>query len=431
LAAPVFAMPKLAAEVLSAAGGAAILASFAVLSPEAHFPGLGALPACLGTAAIIATGLHQPTLVSRALAWKPAVFVGLISYSLYLWHWPLISLVSYQLERQMSVVEAVAVAAASFAVAVLSWRYVERPFRARHGAHAGAAGGFSASDIWFVRVTLAGIVCVMGIAGVLKAGKGLPQRFDANVRTVLEQMVTGNPLRGQCDDYQNIFKNDNDCNFGRRKQASESYDVALFGDSMADHWGPLVASFASDKNLSGRQVTNGGCGLLFGVKIPAWPLAKSRECSFYQKEAEKFITANPGLKLAVVSGFWEKWLGRIEHPEQKLDVPVAMSAVERSGASAARFDKVLRDTIEVFTQRGIKVLLIGQIPTYVTLPVRCIVGAMRTSGDAAACGMTQAAAEAQLTRSDAALLRAASANPGVSVSLPSQFMCQKAYCSPL
>src|SRR6202012_3930118 len=54
-----------------------------------------ALPVVVGTALIVFAGRHcQPT-VNRALSWRPIVFVGLISYSLYLWHWPIIVLTRY------------------------------------------------------------------------------------------------------------------------------------------------------------------------------------------------------------------------------------------------------------------------------------------------------------------------------------------------
>lgn len=411
------------ANIVALIGAVAICASFALLSSAAHFPGLGALAAVAGTAAIIYSSQHQKTLISRALAWKPVVFIGLISYSLYLWHWPLIALWSYHLERPLDVSEAVIVVALSFAIAIVSWRFVERPFR--HGLkHDGAS--LSASDTRFVIGALGGVVAVIGVAMALKVLKGVPERYTAEVQTALVQMVSGNPVRGTCDNFQNVMRNDAACNLGRKKAASESYDVALFGDSMADHWTPLVAKFAEERQLSFRQVTNGGCALLFGVDIPARPAAKAHECKRYQEEAEKFIAANPKLKLAVISAFWEKWLGRIERPDDSSDMPRDPSG----GDASPKFDKVLSDTIAPFTSRGIKVVLIGQIPTYDTLHVRCIVTQVRQKADPAVCGMTREEADRQLQRSDAALKRAA-ALPGVTVSLPSAYMCQSVRCSPI
>jgi peptidoglycan/LPS O-acetylase OafA/YrhL len=425
---------KVQAETLAIAGTVLVVMSFALLTPEAHFPGLGAVPACLGTVAIIAAGLSQQTLVSRLLSVKPVVFVGLISYSLYLWHWPLISLSSYRLERQLNVGEAVAVVAVSFVIAVLSWRYVERPFRTRHDAEAAASGAtvLPPADRSFVLAAVVCTICVIGIAGALKVGKGIPQRFDGSVRTVLEQLVSGNPLRSRCDDYQNIFKNDGVCNFGRKKSAAESYEVALFGDSMADHWAPLVAKYADDKNLAGRQVTNGGCGLFFNFDVPLTPTAKMRECAAYQSEALKFVSANPGLRIAVISGFWQKWLRRIETGRAISEQEVrTLSLSSSAGTAYPRFENALADTIKIFTDRGIQVLLIGQIPVYTALPLRCVVSHIESGSDTAICGMETSAAMAELAASNQALTRAAQNLAAVSVSLPSNYMCQKTRCSPM
>src|SRR5262249_45905788 len=61
-------------------------------SSQTPFPGLAALLPCVGTALIVGAGKSGPTLVGRALSWWPMVSIGLISYSLYLWHWPVIVL---------------------------------------------------------------------------------------------------------------------------------------------------------------------------------------------------------------------------------------------------------------------------------------------------------------------------------------------------
>ena len=100
---------------------------------QTPFPGLAALPPCLGAALLIAAGETGSSLVGRVLAWRPIVFVGLISYSLYLWHWPILVFqnTSYILTNAPSGTTAMktAVFVASIVVATLSWRFVETPFR--------------------------------------------------------------------------------------------------------------------------------------------------------------------------------------------------------------------------------------------------------------------------------------------------------------
>lgn len=108
------------------------------------FPGLAALVPCAGAALIIVAGESGASLVGQLLSARPIVFIGLISYSLYLWHWPLIVLNNLGLSVNFSGYVPPMLAAylssqttnkaaeilLSFALAILSWRYVERPFRA-------------------------------------------------------------------------------------------------------------------------------------------------------------------------------------------------------------------------------------------------------------------------------------------------------------
>jgi peptidoglycan/LPS O-acetylase OafA/YrhL len=410
-----------AAEALGVIGLGAIGASFAMLSAGDTFPGLSAVPACLGTGAVIASGLAHGTAVARVLSFSPIVLLGLISYSLYLWHWPLLALLSYRLERPLGAEEALAVVAISMVIAYLSWRFVERPFRAGRNAIAGHA--LIANDRRFITVGVAGVAVLALAGGAVSVFKGVPQRFGDAVRPMLEHMVSGNPLRRSCDNFENIFGNDAICNFGRMKSPGDSYEVAVFGDSMADHWVPLAESFAQARGYAARQVTNGGCALFFGIEIPEPSAAKALECASYQSEAQKFLDANRGLKLAVVSAYWSKWMARVDAMPPSISPP--------GSEAASLFDSVLAATLGEFTKRGIKVLLIGQIPTYQRLPVRCIVAALRDGSDTSPCGLTANDAEREVGASNASLNRLAAANPAISVFLPSSVMCQSERCPPM
>jgi peptidoglycan/LPS O-acetylase OafA/YrhL len=413
------------ANALAATGMGAILLSFSFLAPGAHFPGVGALPACLGTAAIIASSLNQNSLVAHALARPPVVFTGLISYSLYLWHWPLIALASYRLERPLTAVEAAAVIAVSAVIAFLSWRYVERPFRASHTAT--TARVLTGADRRFAFGATLGVALMASVAFCLKIEKGFPQRYEASVRTLLEQMVTPSATRGQCDGFENVFANDGTCNFGRKKAAGESYEVAIFGDSMADQWSPLIAKFSVEHKLAGRQVTNSGCPML---RDPSKLGMAPDDCKDYQREAEKFVTANPNLKLAIISGFWEGWLWRTENPHLQYSEGMALQSTlaQTTIKATPRFDAALNETIQFFTGRGIKVMLLGQTPRYLALPLRCVVSNIARGHEASACGKPAAAARQELVLSNSALGKAARENPQVTLSLPIDYICAGDNC---
>lgn len=111
------------------AGVTIVLATMA--TPFTHFPGLGALPAVFGTALVLYAvhGSSVLGLVGTALSSRPVALVGLMSYSLYLWHWPLLA-IDRSLRLGAAPLEArLGLVGAGFVLAWLSWRFVERPFR--------------------------------------------------------------------------------------------------------------------------------------------------------------------------------------------------------------------------------------------------------------------------------------------------------------
>jgi len=128
------AIPKLnhrwQAELIGLCGIALIVLSVFLISKLTPFPGLGALAPCLGAAAVIHSGGTTKTLTARMLAVSPIRFIGLISYSLYLWHWPVI--VFYRLfVNEPSNMEKGSLVVACILVATFSWSFIEQPFRSK------------------------------------------------------------------------------------------------------------------------------------------------------------------------------------------------------------------------------------------------------------------------------------------------------------
>ncbi|MBS0234626.1 MAG: acyltransferase [Proteobacteria bacterium] len=144
-------------ETTALLGALMIVGCYFIYSDETLFPGLAALPLCIGAILIIYSGtgasdesnLHQ-TMVARLLSAPPFVAIGLISYSVYLWHWPLLVLTRYRFETLFDdgggFSTALVLATASLLLGALSWRFVEQPFRGRlasHSAWKAYAGAFA------------------------------------------------------------------------------------------------------------------------------------------------------------------------------------------------------------------------------------------------------------------------------------------------
>jgi len=121
--------PRGLSEVVGGVGLLGILLAAIFYQTSTPFPGAWALPPCLGAAAIIVSSV-TPTLVSRLLSLPPFVAIGRISYSLYLWHWPLLTFARYQL-GSWSTRDGLVLVVVSCLMAWLSLKLVEQPVRAR------------------------------------------------------------------------------------------------------------------------------------------------------------------------------------------------------------------------------------------------------------------------------------------------------------
>jgi len=153
-----------------AAGLALILVAVAVVRAEAGFPGWQALLPVAGAVLVLWARDEGPA--ARLLAHPLPVFVGLVSYSLYLWHWPVLMLSSYARGGAPGPAEAAVWVAVAVALSVAGWALVERPLRRARGLSG--------------RALLAGFVVAVAAALALGAwfwrGDGLPGRFGPEAR---------------------------------------------------------------------------------------------------------------------------------------------------------------------------------------------------------------------------------------------------------
>lgn len=161
----------------AAVGLALVMAPIFLLSEESVFPAWNALATCIGTALLILSGQGKGTIVSGWLSNRLMVGIGLISYSLYLVHWPLIVFAKYVLLRDLNGVEKIALMAAMVLLAWLSWRYVERPFRDRKA--------WSRQRIFATAIPASLVLGLIG--GAVFAMKGVPQRFGDQAQIAMAE----------------------------------------------------------------------------------------------------------------------------------------------------------------------------------------------------------------------------------------------------
>lgn len=120
---------RLVCELTAILGATCLLFSMVLFTKDLRFPGIGAVLPCAGAAMIVWSSQSSTTRISRLLAWQPLAYVGKLSYSLYLIHWPVIVLGTLAQPTLPHPVFAFAAASASFVLAAISFRVIETPLR--------------------------------------------------------------------------------------------------------------------------------------------------------------------------------------------------------------------------------------------------------------------------------------------------------------
>ena len=288
------ALPR--ARDLAAAIGLSIIAIPCFLyDKETRFPGLAALPPVLGAALVIwsgnaAAGIPRP---SRLLACRPIVFIGLISYSLYLWHWPLFAFANYQSIKPLANAERLFLVAISFIVAILSWRYVERPFRSRR---------LLVSRRQLVAAAVLALLGTLGI-GTAQCLNVFPARRSPS--SILPRIFADT---GQRDARYLREMNPSDVpgNLVRIGDADAPAELLVWGDSHAMSVLPAIESACLDAKISAQAATHSSTAPVIGYVFPC-------QCAADEEQAARFNAAvmeyarSGAIRAVVLVGYWEHY----------------------------------------------------------------------------------------------------------------------------
>lgn len=319
------------------------------------FPGLHAVPPTLGAALIIACASRH-TLVGRALAWRPMVFIGLISYSAYLWHQPL-----FALARNRSLVPPplpvmLSLALLSLVLAWLSWKFIETPFRDKRRV--------SRRQI-FTAGALASVLFVgVGLVGYLK--QGFPQRY--NVDPAMLTAFDDPTIREGCDRGYNGTGFGIDLCFFGPPVGERGADLAVFGDSHSEAMLPAFAELGERLGLSVVHLGVGGCPPLLGVSVVAGNYAQGA-CENLAQRQYDYIKAH-NTRHVVLIARWALYTDGGYQEQRK--VRYFLTDAEHSGQDLATSREVFRAglqrTVAAYRALGVQVDVLAQAPQQLASP---------------------------------------------------------------
>lgn len=244
----------LLANIISVLGFGLLACGFYAINDTSNFPGLWAAIPVAGTVLVIAAGKHA-WLNRVLLANRPMVGIGLISYPLYLWHWPLLTLPQLAGEEALSLSARAGLLLLSCVLGALTYILIERPLR---------FGGWFRLKTWLSVVLL----LVTGLGGyAIYRQDGVPQRFPDEVRKLAARFNYYWPLlvrTNQCHlQSPELSKHDPICYETRRPL------LVLWGDSHAASLYPGLNTLQRTRSFGVTQLTQAGCSPMFD--LPPYP----------------------------------------------------------------------------------------------------------------------------------------------------------------
>jgi peptidoglycan/LPS O-acetylase OafA/YrhL len=240
----------------SLAGLALVAVSIIALDESSGFPGYAALLPTMGTALLLHAGSAQRTLVSRVLAFAPLVSIGRVSFSLYLWHWPVMAFYRYAYGSP-SALGYVLCVVVMLAMTLISYFAVEKRFRTgSSGGSALAAVGYPASSL--LMAALGAFVLITGGAtSVFKPSSYAENlaKLDGETKPASEY-----PYNCQIGGPDEAVFADARCVLG---DPSKPARILLWGDSHAAHLVGYFKVLAEDQRIAIRNVSMSGCMPIF------------------------------------------------------------------------------------------------------------------------------------------------------------------------
>jgi hypothetical protein len=333
---------------ISAIAGLALIGwSVFTFGPGTSFPSLTALLPCMGTALIIHANSHASTWLGKMLSWRPIVFVGLISYSLYLWHWPLIVFSEYLSIHELSLLDKAGIIAASFVAAILSWQFIEKPFRKQDGV-------FSRSKLFLSSGAIATGLLIFALAGHFT--QGMPFRISySNTAQTYASAADDLPGEYGClspfthESYPRLEF----CIFGTDTEAQPKFVV--WGDSHSGVVRPMLNLLSQEYNITGWATSYHGCPPLLHVYRTDNP--PSHKCDEFNDIVMKFLQES-NIKHVVLISRWSLHL----HNNTLAIVESASTFSHHEDIHDDIFRFAFESTLEALWKANISVWIMEQTP---------------------------------------------------------------------
>jgi peptidoglycan/LPS O-acetylase OafA/YrhL len=298
-------------EFLGWAGILAILYAVFFFSSDTRFPGLATLLPCCGAALLIWSNSLKLTSIGKILAWRPIVFIGLISYSLYLFHWPMLVFSNFWASGPILLWRRILPLGASVLLASLSWRFIENPFRKRQALK-------SRSQVFIFAAVSFGGLFAAGLATQMNFVR--PLLVPAAAQHYIDQRYEDQKFSRDISLEDALAEKFTELGVGNPRQ---KIDLLVWGDSHAMAILPIIDEMCKEYSIHGVAATHSATAPLVGYR------SREKSCipqSFeFNDEIVRFIKKNQIANVLIVA----RWKGYIQRDGVKT-ISAALLATEKA-----------------------------------------------------------------------------------------------------
>ena len=389
---------------VSLAGLAAILIAVCGFDRSTPFPGWAALLPVLGATALIWSNGQAQTLVGKVLSTPPLVAVGLISYSLYLWHWPVFVYANAISIDGMQRRESLFWIALCVVLAWLSWRFIEMPFREKR-LLAGRKPVLASAALCMLVVALAG--------QAVRWADGFPQRLSGQARQYAEAREW---QRGQMDC---LLQRDSPdlsaaCRFGGNADVPPLQLV--WGDSHAAALMPAVKDDAERFGIPVWLTSLSGCMPVLGVE-------SRPQCQTFNQQTRALIEKQK-VRDVVLAARWSLYL----YGEEDGDREHMTYRHESRAAAEQHLADHLRATVASLRAAGANVWLFKEIPLQRQGTIARLSSLAMVGRSALQVGRPIADHRERQQFIDQLFANLAAADPHIHIIDPAPLLCTKGIC---
>ena len=330
-------MSQRTATCCGVSGLLAILTAGCVFSKSTPFPGWAALLPCGGAALVIAAGQTHRSWPTRLLMIQPLVGIGLISYSLYLWHWPIFVLSRYWAVEGLGIAIRVILVLASIAVGWLSWRFIESPFRVPRWNSSIKPQRVLMATVAFNAVSLVLFVSLL-IPGIQP---WLPQQAVAFASAVkdsafLINLDPANAIKGEFP------------RFGSKDDIE--VDLLVWGDSHAMAAMPVIDSLCQQEHVHGAFAAYSSTPPLVNF-VWETPHGLGQRTPQFSDATLNFVQIHR-VRNVVLIGLWSQYI-----------------YVSENNLSSGNFSECLTATIKRLREAGATVSIMLEVPQHKSLDI--------------------------------------------------------------